>query len=289
MDFSEGPVTMSSKNPSNDRFNSFQLMDDRNTNFRNVIYPEGRYTLYYGEKPEQFQGEAIESPSQLALVIVRVEVKDKNNPDDYANAKAVFNGITIEGPKLDKAPKLDLLSGFDKKVEEEAHRRIDDTATNSEFRELVAGTNQVPEQVSYLQLAAGSKVGWGGPVASHSSYEILFFDKNNEKMMGKKGTYNITTEEPPVDAFWSVTVYDTERGGYLHPNDEDRYHINNTSAVKNKDGTVTFTFKQKCESGDINCLEVPEGQFDITLRYYLPGDEIIEGKWKIPSAELVSE
>ncbi len=107
--------------------------------------------------------------------------------------------------------------------------------------------------------------------------------------MGEKGTYNLTTEEPQVDAFWSVTVYDTERGGYLHPNDEDKYHINNTNAVKNEEDTVTFTFKQECEGADLNCLEVPAGQFDLTLRYYLPSDDIIAGKWTISRAELISE
>jgi len=289
LDFSKGPVTLSSNNPSKERFSSFQLMDDRNTNFRNVIHPDGSYTLYYGQKPEEFEGEAIEAPSQFAVVIVRVEVKDQDNADDVADAQAVFEGIFIDGPRLDEMSKLDLLSGFDEEVETEAHRRIDSTATNSAFRELAAGTDQVPEQVSYLSLAAGSKVGWGAPVPSHSSYEALFLDKNGENMMGERGTYNITTEEPQVDAFWSVTVYDTERGGYLHPNDEDKYHINNTNAVKNEEGTVTFTFKQECEGADLNCLEVPAGQFDLTLRYYLPSDEIISGKWTIPRAELMSE
>jgi len=289
MNLSKRPVTLSSNNPSKKRFNSFQLMDDRNTNFRNVIHPDGSYTLYYGQQPEEFEGQAIESPSQVAVVTVRVEVKDKNNADDIADAQAVFNGILIDGPRLAEVWELDLLSGFDEEVEAEAHRRIDSVATNSEFRELVAGTDQVPGQVSYLHLAAGTKVGFGGPVPSHSSYEIVFVDNNGEKMTGEKGNYILSTEEPPVDAFWSVTVYDTERGGYLHPNDEDKYHINNTGAVKNQDGTVTFIFKQQCESEDRNCLEVPAGQFDLALRYYLPSDDIIAGEWTIPRAELIKE
>ena len=58
-----GPVVLGSSDPAKDRFNSFQLMDNRNANYRNVIYPNGKYTLYHGEKPEQIQGEAIEVPS----------------------------------------------------------------------------------------------------------------------------------------------------------------------------------------------------------------------------------
>jgi len=71
-------------------------------------------------------------------------------------------------------------------------------------------------------------------------------------------------------------------------NDEDRYHINDTTAVKNDDGTVTFTFKQDCRASDVNCLEVPAGRFDVTARYYLPHQPIIEGTWKLPGIELAA-
>ena len=96
----------------------------------------------------------------------------------------------------------------------------------------------------------------------------------------------VTTEEPPVDGFWSITVYDTDRGGFLHPNGDDRYHINNTVAERNSDGTVTFTFKQDCDTTDLNCLEVPAGRFDLVSRYYLPKDEIISGEWTWPKISL---
>jgi hypothetical protein len=97
------------------------------------------------------------------------------------------------------------------------------------------------------------------------------------------------TAPPPVDAFWSVTVYDTERGGHLHPNDRDRYHINNTTAVKNADRTVTFTFKQVCLATDTNCLDVPAGRFDVTVRYYLPRRDIVSGTWRFPKIELAAQ
>ena len=105
-------------------------------------------------------------------------------------------------------------------------------------------------------------------------------------MMGSNGIYSMTTEEPPVDAFWSITIYDTDRGGYLHPNSDDGYHINNTSAVRNDDGTVTFTFKQSCKEADLNCLEVPAGRFDYVARYYLPKESIRSGKWRMPKSVL---
>ena len=282
----QGPVVLASANPSTQRFSSFQLMDDHNVNFRNLIHPSGEYTLYHGKKPDSARGEAVESPSSIVAVIVRVEVKDMGDDADIAEAKNVFGGITIEGPTVKTIPKLDLLSAFDKKVEAEALKRIDEVFETADFSNLVAGPGDVPEKVSYLQLAAGTKGGWGGPVTSHSAYETIFFDENNEEMKGANGTYSITTEEPPVDAFWSITIYDTGRGGFLHPNEQDRYHINNTSAVENADGTFTFTFKQKCNKGDLNCLEVPAGRFDYAIRYYLPKGPIRSGAWRMSKPVL---
>ena len=66
----------------------------------------------------------------------------------------------------------------------------------------------------------------------------------------------------------------------------NRYHINNTSAVANKDGTFTFTFQSKCGPADKNCLEVPAGPFDLALRYYLPKQPIRSGEWRMPRPEL---
>ena len=123
-------------------------------------------------------------------------------------------------------------------------------------------------------------------MTSHSSYETIFFGADGKELMGSRGTYTVTTEEPPVDAFWSLTVYDTERGGFLHPNEHDRYHINNTTAVRNMDGTITFLFKTTCGPEDRNCLEVPAGQFDIAARYYLPSEAVQTGAWTLPKIQL---
>ena len=283
----DGPVTLSSNAPAQDRFNSFQLMDDRNVNYRNVIYPDGEYTLYYGQKPEQIRGEPIEAPSALSVVIVRVEVKDKNESLDIAAAEENFNGITIDGKPPGTFPSVDVLSNFPEDVATEARRRMDDAFKSIPFSKTVVGPDMEPgRDVPYLNHSAGTKGGWGGPDTSHSSYETLFFDADGDELDGKKGTYLVTTEEPPVDAFWSLTVYDTQRGGYLHPNKDDRYHINNTSAIKNDDGTITFRFKPSCTTEDINCLEVPTGKFDIAARYYLPHIEIQTGAWVLPGISL---
>ncbi len=52
----DGPVVLRSDSPSKKRFTSFQLQDDRNANYHNIIGPDGSYTLYHGEKPETIDG-----------------------------------------------------------------------------------------------------------------------------------------------------------------------------------------------------------------------------------------
>jgi hypothetical protein len=285
-----GPVVLESSAPTRDRFNSFQLIDDRNANYRNIVFPAGRYTLYFGERPKEVEGEAIEVPSVFSIVIARVEVRDKNDPNDVAAAKAVYAGLKINGVRADEFPRLDLLSAYPADVVAEANRRMDEVFATVPFTQTIVGPGKEPgRDVPYLYHSAGTKGGWGGPDPSHSAYEALFFDKDGNEMRGSNGTYVVTTDVPPVDAFWSVTVYDSDRAGHLHPNRDDRYHFNGTTAVKNGNGAVTFTFKRACEASDKNCLEVPAGRFDVVARYYLPHKEIVSGAWRFPKIELVAE
>jgi hypothetical protein len=282
----DGPVVLRSDAPSKERFSSFQLQDDRNANYRNIIGPAGSYTLYHGEKPGTITGKAVEVPSLLSAVVTRIEVKDKNDAADMAGAQAVFDGVMIEGPTIREIPLVDLLSGFDEQVAQEANKRMDETARSVPFSKMIVGPDQEPgRDVPYLYHSAGTKVGWGGPATSHSAYDSMFTDASGETLEGSKGEYVLVTEAPPVNAFWSVTAYDSTTGR-LHPNDDNRYHINNTTAVKSEDGSYTFRFKVKCEEGDVNCLEVPAGPFDVAARYYLPEPAIMNGEWTMPKPVL---
>jgi hypothetical protein len=285
----DGPVVLRSDSPSKERFSSFQLQDDRNANYRNIINPAGSYTLYHGEKPGNITGEAVAVPSLLSAVVTRIEVKDPNDAADMAAAQAVFDGITIGGPTIREMPAVDLLSGFDEQVAQEANKRMDETARSVPFSKMIVGPGQEPgKDVPFLYHSAGTKVGWGGPATSHSAYESMFTDSSGETLEGSEGEYVMVTEAPPVNAFWSITVYDSTTGR-LHPNEDNRYHINNTTAVKNEDGTFTFRFKVKCEDGDQNCLEIPAGPFDVAARYYLPEPEIMSGEWTIPRPAKVKK
>ena len=290
VDLIDGPVYIAAKVTDETRFVSFQLMDDRNANYHNLIYPNGEFTLYYGEAPEDIRGEGIEVPSKLSVVIVRVEVKNPGDAADMAAAKEVFHTITIEGHEPGSFPQGDVLTGFSDAVAKEAHHRMDEAFKKTPFRLTVVGPGKAPgDNISYLSHSAGTRGGWGGPGTKHSSYETINVGRDQNPLVGANGTYTVTTDAPPVNAFWSLTVYDTERGGFLHPNKNDRYHINDTLAVASDDGTYKFLFKQDCAEEDINCLEVPAGRFDIAARYYLPTKAIRSGDWLLPPLELADQ
>jgi hypothetical protein len=287
----DGPVVLASLAPAAGRFFSFQLIDERNENYRNVLHPAGEYTLYSGERPAGIRGEAIESPSPLSIVIVRVEVKDERAPDDVAAARAVMEGITVSGGRpREFPPRRGLPDAFTPEVVAEAERRMDEVFRTVPYTLLVVGPGQEPGvDLPYLHHAAGTRGGFGGPDPRHSAYEAIFVDAKGRELRGANGEYAVTTAVPPVDAFWSVTVYDTDRGGFLHPNGNDRYHVNDSSARRNPDGTITFRFRQDCEPAAANCLDVPPGRFEVVTRYYLPQAEIISGSWKFPPIELKSQ
>ena len=286
LDLSEGPVTLGTE-PANDRFYSFQLQDDRNVNYANIIQPDGEYTFYYGEKPENIVGKAVEAASELSIIIVRIEVKDKDDAQDVAAATKVYKSLTSSGEQPAEYQVVDVLSQFSEEVAAEAEARITEKFMSSEMPDIVLSFGEeVGKDISYLAHAAAAKGLWGGPDLNHSMYDTLFNDVNGEQLDSQKGTYAVTTEVPNVNGFWSVTAYDTDRGGFFHPNKDDRYHFNEATAVVNSDGTYTFTFKQECQTTDINCLEVPKGHFDIIARYYLPSKEIINREWIFPNLEL---
>jgi hypothetical protein len=286
LDLSEGPIVLGTE-AADDRFYSFQLQDDRNVNYANIIQPEGEYTFYYGEKPENIVGDAVEAASELSVVIVRIEVKDKDDAQDVAAATKVYKSLTSSGEQPTEYPVVDVLSQFSEEVTAEAEKRITEKFMSSEIPDIVLNFDQeLGKDVSYLAHAAAAKGVWGGPDSNHSMYDTLFNDVNGEQLDSQRGTYTVTTEVPDVNGFWSVTAYDTDRGGFLHPNKDDRYHFNQATALENSDGTYTFIFKQECQTTDINCLEVPKGHFDIVARYYLPGEKIINREWIFPNLEL---
>ena len=96
---------------------------------------------------------------------------------------------------------------------------------------------------------------------------------------------------PPVNAFWSVTMYDMP-ASLLYDNALDRYLINSPMLPrldKEKDGSVTI-YIQHASPGpkhQSNWLPAPAGPFTIAMRLYWPKPEAMDGIWRAPPLEKV--
>lgn len=91
--------------------------------------------------------------------------------------------------------------------------------------------------------------------------------------------------EPPVDSFWSLTMYDS-RDCMLVPNAIERYRIGDRSRGlrRDLDGGLTIRIQHASPGAadEANWLPAPEGRFYLCLRAYQPRAELLDGRWRPP-------
>jgi hypothetical protein len=92
--------------------------------------------------------------------------------------------------------------------------------------------------------------------------------------------YTLTVKNVPVDGFWSISVYNAQ--GYFEPNEHDAYSLNNLTAKKSGDGSVTVQFGG-WDGKTPNCLPITPG-WNYIVRLYRPRAEILRGTWTFPEA-----
>ena len=97
----------------------------------------------------------------------------------------------------------------------------------------------------------GTAAGWGGLPEKAASYVLGSVGANDGDT-----PYRLTVEDVPVDAFWSVTVYNAD--GYLEANELGVNSYNDVTAETNDDGSYTLHFGG-CEDGRVNCIPVTPG------------------------------
>jgi len=95
---------------------------------------------------------------------------------------------------------------------------------------------------------------------------------------------------PPVNAFWSVTMYDPH--AFFVPNSINRYAISSWMPLeRNKDGSVDLYIQRESpgKRQQPNWLPAADGDFNLTLRMYWPKDQapsIIDGSWRPPAVTI---
>jgi hypothetical protein len=87
---------------------------------------------------------------------------------------------------------------------------------------------------------------------------------------------------PPNDAFWSITMGTAKNHFVANP--INRYSVSDRSGLaQNPDGSVDIFIQNAAPAGhESNWLPGPTGNFILWLRVYIPGQAILDGKWKVP-------
>jgi hypothetical protein len=135
---------------------------------------------------------------------------------------------------------------------------------------------------NYLNRATINYVGLGANVDAENLSFNTFVDGAGAPLDGAKADYTLTLNPPPpVNAFWSVTLYDA-RTLALFPNAQDRYLINDrTPGLKvEPDGAVRLQIQHTRPRSATNWLPAPDGPFYLVVRSYLPKPEMISGGWR---------
>lgn len=192
---------------------------------------------------------------------------DPGSADDVAAVNAIQDRFKLDAAssKSFEAPEYDVAS-------------LD--ATRKALLELAKGLTSFDhafgarKDVDPVRHLLGSAAGWGGLPDEEAAYMSF--------QPGKPvGEYVLTVKDVPVDGFWSISLYNAD--GFFEPNGRDAYSVNNLTATRNGDGSVTVHFGG-CGDDRPNCLPIMEG-WNYTVRLYRPRPEVLDGSWTFPTID----
>ena len=146
----------------------------------------------------------------------------------------------------------------------------------------------------YMSRMSAAVLGIYGNSKDEALYPVYFADSGGQKLDGAN-RYTLRFgpgELPPVNAFWSLTLYDLP-ASLLFANSLDRYLINSPmlpSLKRDADGGITLYVQNKSPGAEkeSNWLPAPKGPFFTVLRLYWPKPAALTGKWKSPPLHRMS-
>lgn len=145
--------------------------------------------------------------------------------------------------------------------------------------------------VDYFNRTATSRSNMFENRPNETQYFYTDNDASGAVLDGSK-TYSVTFaagQEPPVNGFWSMTLYNKEH--FFHANDLNRYSLGtkNTTLKRNEDGSLTIYAGAKSPGADkeSNWLPAPAEPFSLYIRAYWGKEPIIDGSWQPPVIKVV--
>lgn len=257
-DLDAGPVKVTLPDPGK-RFMSLQVIDQDHYS-PSVFYAPGVHTL---------------SKAEIGTRYVALAVRTFVNPNDAADVEAVHelqdamraehgSGGSFEIPEWDQ----DSL----KKVREALLQLA--TANGGIDSTRMFGRKDQVEPTAHL---IGTAAGWGGNPKAAAIYVGVDPAENDGRT-----PYVMRIGEVPVDGFWSISVYN--KAGYFEKNAANAYTVNNVTAQRDADGSVTVHFGG--DESAVNFIPITPG-WNYVMRLYRPRQELLEGRWKAPEAQPV--
>lgn len=200
-----------------------------------------------------------------AMVAVRILV-DPTDPADVAAVAQLQDAVGLEAASAAEfvSPDYDT-GGLD--------------ATRSSLLRLAAGLTSfdrmfgAADEVDPVRHLIGTAAGWGGLPTSEAAYVSV--DPG-----AVEGDHELTLDDVPVDAFWSVSVYNAQ--GYFEPNPHGLFTVNSVTSTPNEDGSVTVRFVTG-EPSAPNSIPVPS-RWNYLVRLYRPRPTFFDGSWTLPDA-----
>jgi len=144
----------------------------------------------------------------------------------------------------------------------------------------------------YLKRAIVAQFGLGANLPEDAIYPVNLADETGKPLDGTN-KYTIHFDKaslPPVNAFWSITLYDSD--GFQVANVLNRFAVSSWMPFKyNSDGSLDLYFQNESPGKNIeaNWLPAPKGAFNLTMRLYSPKSEALTGKWNPPPVVKTQE
>ena len=138
----------------------------------------------------------------------------------------------------------------------------------------------------YLKRAIVALVGLGANQPQDAIYPLNVTDADGLPLDGDQNyvLHFERSELPPVEAFWSLTMYDAD--GFQVANELDRFALGDRDELAyNADGSLDI-YLQHSNPGperESNWLPAPRGPLGATLRLYAPAPEALDGRWNPPA------
>jgi hypothetical protein len=147
---------------------------------------------------------------------------------------------------------------------------------------------QLPDSAMRIgERAAAAKAGLWGNHGYEAAYVMTYVDADGQQLTGEHDYELTLSPPPPVDAFWSVTMYALP-DFYLVPNEIDRYSIGDRTRgiTRDADGGVAIRISRSRPTDPdaaANWLPAPDGAFRPILRMYNPQAAVLDGGYAPPA------